>query len=99
MWFTDIARKRPLPEAESQPFITPRLVLAHTMVGSLLGTERFFRDLTGVESHFGIGGPTDGADLDGVIFQWMSTDRQADANLDANSFAISIETSEGDDHT
>ena len=94
MWFTDIARKRPLPEAESQPRITPRVVLFHTMVGGLLGTERFFRMGTGVESHFGVGGPWDGPELDGVIFQWMNTDREADANLDANRFAISIETSD-----
>lgn len=94
MWFTDIAQKRPLPEAESQPRIKPRVVLYHTMVGGLLGTERYFREGTGIESHFGVGGPWDGPELDGVIFQWMSTDRQADANLDANSFAISIETSD-----
>lgn len=88
------AQWRPLPEAESQPRITPRTVIFHTMVGNLRGTERFFKESTGVESHFGIGGPWDGPDLDGAIWQWMSLDRQADANLDANSFAISIETSD-----
>jgi N-acetylmuramoyl-L-alanine amidase len=41
-----------------------------------------------------VGGPWDGPELDGVIWQWMSLDREADANLDANRFAISIETSD-----
>jgi N-acetylmuramoyl-L-alanine amidase len=95
--FFNLAEKRPLPEAESQSQITPRVVIVHTMVGSLKGTENFFTKSTGLESHFGIGGPTDGANLDGVIFQWMDTDRRADANLDANAFAISIETSDGGD--
>jgi hypothetical protein len=85
---------RPLPEATSQPKITPRTVIYHTAVGRLATTERFFRDSTGVESHLMVGGPWDGPALDGVIWQWMTLDRQADANLDANRFAISIETSD-----
>jgi N-acetylmuramoyl-L-alanine amidase len=85
---------RPLPEATSQGRITPRVAIYHTMVGSLRGTERYFRESTGIESHFGVGGPWDGADLDGVIWQWMDLERRADANLDANAFAISIETSD-----
>lgn len=85
---------RPLPEATSQPPITPRVVIFHTAVGGLVGTERFFRESTGVESHLMVGGPWDGPGLDGVIWQWMDLGRQADANLDANSFAISVETSD-----
>lgn len=86
---------RPLPEAMNQPIINPRAVILHTMVGSLQGTEAHFRERTGIESHFGVGGPTDGPELDGVIWQWMDLSRQADANLNANGFAISIETSDG----
>jgi len=97
--FFDLAVQKPLPEAESQLRITPRVVIVHTMVGSLLGTDQLFRRKSGLESHFGIGGPTDGADLDGVIFQWMDTDRRADANLNANAFAVSIETSDGGDES
>jgi hypothetical protein len=85
---------RPLPEATSQPRITPKVAIYHTAVGTLRGVERYFRTLTGVESHFMVGGPWDGPELDGVIWQWMSLDREADANLDANRFAISIETSD-----
>jgi hypothetical protein len=88
---------RPLPEATSQPAITPRVVIFHTAVGGLAGTEEHFRDNTGIESHFMVGGPTDGAALDGALWQWMDLGREADANLDANQFAISIETSDGGD--
>jgi len=95
--FFDLAVQKPLPEAESQPRITPRIVIVHTMDGSLLGTDNLFRNQSVFESHFGIGGPTDGADLDGVVFQWMDTDRLADANRHANDFAVSIETSDGGD--
>jgi hypothetical protein len=91
------AEWRPLPEATSQPAITPRTVIFHTMVGSIKGTEKHFTDNTGLESHFGVGGPTDGASLDGALWQWMDLRREADANLDANAFAISIETSDGGD--
>ena len=97
MFFTDLAERHPLPEAASQPRITPRMVIVHTMVGFLRGTRALFAGPTKLESHFGIGGPADGADLDGVIFQWIDTDRSADANRHANDFAISIETSDGGD--
>jgi hypothetical protein len=96
--FFDLAVKRPLPEGESQPRITPRVVIVHSMIGSLYGTEAWYA-ATEVRSHFGIGGPTDGADLDGVIFQWMDTNQRAVDNLDANDFAISIETSDGGDES
>ena len=69
MFFTDLAERHPLPEAASQPRITPRMVIVHTMVGFLRGTRALFTGPTKLESHFGIGGPADGADLDGVIFR------------------------------
>jgi len=34
---------------------------------------------TGTESHVGVGGPGDGAALDGTVWQWQAIDRQADA--------------------
>lgn len=85
---------RPLPEAESQPKITPRVVVYHTAVGTLRGVERFFRDSTSIESHLMVGGPWDGPDLDGALWQWMDLHRRADANRDANAFAISVESSD-----
>lgn len=63
------------------------LVILHTMVGSLVGTDGFFRKdgYGGVESHFGVG-------ADGTVYQWQDTQYRAEANGTANSRAISIET-------
>ncbi|MBN3496387.1 IPT/TIG domain-containing protein [Arthrobacter pascens] len=76
------------------------VVCLHTMAGFLTGTEAMFRDKgwAGTESHFGIGGPAD-LDKDGVIYQWVDTDFQADANLQGNARLISIETSDGGNET
>lgn len=88
----DIATIKLLPDPA--PAITPRMIIFHTMGGTLRGTDSWFRNSVGDEAHFGIGGTSDG-DLDGVIWQWVDTGRQADANRGANPFAISIETSDG----
>ena len=91
---------RPLGTVTDEPSIgTPRLVIVHTMVGGLLGTERYFKTgngagYSGTESTFGLGGPHDGT-LDGVLYQWQRLDRQADAQYDANAWATSVETSDG----
>jgi hypothetical protein len=49
-------------------------VVFHTMVGSLWGTDRYFRDLaTGGSkglTDYGIGGSADGPEWDGVILRW-----------------------------
>ena len=57
---------RPLG-TQSEPRITPRILVFHTMVGYLKSTDSLFRGqgYTGTESHFGVGGPWDGAALDG----------------------------------
>jgi len=80
-------RLRLLPEWQSQPKITPTTIIDHSIVGSALGAYLFFRDKTGIESHFIV-------DLNGEIWQLMDTGRQADANLEANRYAISIETAD-----
>lgn len=74
-----------LPESSTQPRITPRVAILHSAAGrgSLF---RFFRDSSSLESHFWI-------DVDGRIEQYVDTGRRADANRDANGFAVSIETS------
>lgn len=87
---------RPLGR-QSEPLIgTPRILIVHTMVGYLRGTDTLFRrdGYTGTESHFGLGGPSDPG-LDGVLWQWQATDRQADAQHAGNAYATSIETSDG----
>lgn len=45
-----------LPEWNSQARITPVLIIDHSQVGSSLGTYYYFRDQTGIESHFSTAG-------------------------------------------
>lgn len=65
------------------------VICLHTMVGSLDGTDRYFRDAGygGTESHFGTG-PT------GAIYQWQDCDYTADANLDGRPYVLSIENAD-----
>jgi hypothetical protein len=85
-----------LPEWNRQPRITPTTIIDHSIVGSALGAWYYFRDQTGIESHFIVRGAPSGS-ADGRIWQLMDTGRRADANLDANAFAISIETEDNGD--
>jgi N-acetylmuramoyl-L-alanine amidase/LAGLIDADG-like domain len=85
-----------LPEWNRQPRITPTTIIDHSIVGSALGAWYYFRDKTGIESHFIVRGAPSGS-RDGHIWQLMDTGRRADANLDANAFAISIETEDNGD--
>jgi peptidoglycan hydrolase-like protein with peptidoglycan-binding domain len=89
---------RPLG-TQTEPTIDPEVLIFHTMVGYLKGTEGVFKSqgYTGDESTFGVGGPWDGASLDGVIWQWQDTRRQADAQFAGNAYADSVETSDGGD--
>lgn len=89
---------RPLSSSQSEPLVgTPRILVFHTMVGGLAGSEAMFRrdGYTGTESHFGVGGPWDGAALDGAVWQWQSIDRQADAQNAGNAYCTSVETADG----
>jgi hypothetical protein len=93
------AQWRPLSAQQSEPVIgVPKLLVIHTMVGNLRGTESMFREggYSGVESSFGLGGAFDGS-LDGVGYQWQRLSRQADAQMAANAFATSVECSDGGD--
>jgi hypothetical protein len=80
------ARWEPLPANDRQARMTPRLVIDHTAVDAPGPTDLygwFFQ--SGLESHFFV-------HLDGAITQYMDTQVVAEANLNANSFAVSIET-------
>jgi hypothetical protein len=79
---------RPLPENSTQSTITPRAVILHTAVDAPGPTSLysfFARGDIGAESHFFVL-------LDGTVEQYMDTTRRADANNQANGYAISIET-------
>jgi hypothetical protein len=94
------AERRPLGPQTEPTIGTPRVLIAHTMVGFLRGTEAMFRrsGYGGTEATFGIGGLWDSG-LDGAIWQWQALDHQADAQFDGNAYATSIETSDGGDPT
>jgi hypothetical protein len=82
--------QRHLPEWQSQPRITPTTIIDHSIVGSAEGAWLMFRDRSVLEAHFIVR-------KDGLIWQLMDTGRQADANLHANDFAVSIETEDDGD--
>lgn len=82
------AEWRPLPHASSARIGRYDLVVIHTMVGSLAGTDAYFRGITsGVNSHFGTGGG-------GEIYQWVDTAVQSGANLAANGRSITVENAD-----
>jgi N-acetylmuramoyl-L-alanine amidase len=84
---------RPLGEQTQPRMKRHDIICLHTMVGTLTGTDRMFKNngYSGTESHFGIGGKW-GDGRDGEVLQWQDTEFQADANLDGNHRIISIET-------
>lgn len=78
------ATHRLLPESETQPVIKPRAVILHSAAGRGSLYE-FFRTGSNLESHFWVAS-------NGKIEQYIDTQVRADANLNANGFAISVET-------
>lgn len=81
--------KQVLPESERQPHIVPRQVIVHTAVDHGLDIPSYFaRDNVRVESHFWV-------ESNGRIVQMVDTQVRADANLEANRTAISVETEDG----
>lgn len=79
---------RPLKENETQPFLTPTQLIWHSAAdppGTTNLHSYFNQDKIKVESHFWI-------PLNGVLEQFIDTNRTADANKDANRTAISVET-------
>jgi hypothetical protein len=82
-------RVRLLPESATQERISPRLFIVHSMVGSIETARRTF-ETGNKESTFAVR-------LDGFVEQWMNTERLADANLNANPFAVSVETEDNGD--
>jgi hypothetical protein len=81
---------RPLPEAGRQPGIVPNKVILHSVVGSGSPYAYFAKPGVVVESTFWVG-------LDGRVEQYMDSLTRADANYEANTSAISIETADNGD--
>jgi len=79
---------KPLPKGFGTPMARHDLVIIHTMVGSLAGTDGYFRGgKTGANSHFGTGGG-------GEIWQWGDTAKRSAASGAANPRSISIENAD-----
>ncbi|WP_367137917.1 N-acetylmuramoyl-L-alanine amidase [Saccharothrix sp. HUAS TT1] len=80
---------RLIPESYQQNRITPRLVILHTAVSGAESLEGYWNSPGIVlESHFYVS-------QHGVIYQYVDTNVRADANVNANDFAVSIETWDG----
>jgi hypothetical protein len=79
-----------IPPGPSDPPIVPRIVVLHTMVGTIESAQSRFTDGEGVEAHFGVA-------MDGRVWQWRDTAIQADAQAAGNDYCISIETEDKGD--
>ncbi|HET6287964.1 MAG TPA: peptidoglycan recognition family protein [Amycolatopsis sp.] len=88
MAWCPFAVHKPLSENHTQGSITPRAVILHTAVSASDSLFDFFQNHSDLESHFYV-------TENGVIEQYMDTRIRADANKNANSFAVSIETEDG----
>ena len=81
------AQWRPLPTS-GIPMRAYDITCFHTMVGSLAGTDNYFRtSAAGTNSHFGVG-------FDGTIYQWVDTAYRSGANYDGNYHIVSVETAD-----
>ena len=78
------AIQKPVPHGAEDPPITPRVVILHIAVSEALSLFGWFTRSGGIESHFYVR-------KTGAVEQYRDTDIQADANTDANNFAISID--------
>jgi len=76
----------PLPHFSTTEMTAHNIICIHTMVGSLMGTDGYFRSITtGVNSHYGTGGAGE------PIRQWGDTKFRSGANLNGNGDCITIE--------
>lgn len=84
--FAPFAVNRNIPPGDNDPPIVPRVAILHVDAGNADSLYDYFKNRSGgVESHFHI-------KRNGTIEQYRSIYYQADANNDANDFAVSIET-------
>lgn len=75
----------PIPGNHTTGGNSPRLVIVHTMEGTLAGTDSWFRNPQArASTHFGVG-------YNGTTYQWVDTKNRAWANAGANGYSISIE--------
>lgn len=88
MSWCPFAKKMELqPESDSQAAITPTQFIVHSLAApwTIERTYEYWLRSTNLESHFGLG-------YDGRLGQYLGTNTRADANAQANSRAISLES-------
>lgn len=84
--FAPFAIDRNIPPGANDPAIIPRVVILHVDAGNASSLYEYFGARSGgIESHFFV-------KRNGLIEQYRSIYREADANHLANPFAVSIET-------
>jgi N-acetyl-anhydromuramyl-L-alanine amidase AmpD len=77
---------RPISINYTSGGIAPRMVIVHIMVGTLTGTDGWFRNPAArVSAHFG-------TSKDGRLYQWVDTSNKAWHAMSANGFAIGVES-------
>lgn len=80
------AEKKLIPPGDNDPHIVARIGILHVDAGNAESLYDFFKNRSGgIESHGHVR-------KDGVLEQYRDTAFQADANLDANDFALSFES-------
>lgn len=82
-----------LPESATQPKIKPRAYIQHSAGGQAELYGWWQSDAShGLESHFFVAGDKTPGFNDGDLIQYMDTETRADANGEANGYAISCES-------
>lgn len=82
---------KPLPENQTQARITPRSFYVHSAAVDSGNVHGYFaQDKVKLESHFFVR-------WDGTVEQFLDTERRADAQGQANPWAISVETEDDGD--
>lgn len=79
------ANYRQIPAATRQPKIAPRAIILHSAAGRGSLYNWWLTNPNGLESHFWVSEK-------GVVEQYVPANVRADANGEANGFAISVET-------
>ena len=88
------AFKQLIPPGVNDPRIVPRIAILHVDAGNAENLHDFFNGPSaGIESNFHVSKRLDPSRPGhSIVYQYRDTDWQADANLNANDFAVSIET-------
>lgn len=93
-WYPGARKMELQPESDAQAAINPQQFILHSIAAPWDENRiyEYWRDSTNLESHFGLS-------YEGGLGQYIGTETRADANAQANSRAVSIETESNLQHT